>query len=124
MEERIAIGYRPLDRDGDMGGLRGRAQKERRFDVVVVCDGNESGELQSVFNLAAFEIEGAVRRKRRRPITGLVVQLEAEVAAVALAVCEYGTEDLVFASHVSEEIEGFLGQAGVAVKRNTGGEAS
>ena len=108
MKDRVAVWHGPLDGNGDLVGVGG-AQEEGCLDVVVVGDGNESRELQCVFNLAAFEIEGELGRKRRRPITGLVVEFESELPAVALAVREDGTKDLVFAPHVGEKIEGFPG---------------
>ena len=123
MKDRVAIRSCPFDCDWDTVRA-GRAQEQRCLDVVMIGDGDESRELQCVFNLAAFKIESELRRQRRGPIAGLVIEFESEFPAVALAVRKDGTEDLVFASHVSKKIQGFPGQAGVAVKGDAGSEFS
>src|ERR1700733_5303960 len=58
MKGRVHIGYGPLDRNRDGAAAGNRAQQKRRLDVVVIGDRDQSGELQAIFNLAAFEIKG------------------------------------------------------------------
>jgi hypothetical protein len=103
MKHRIEIGHSPLNGDRDLDGGRIRAQEQRSPDVVVIGEGDEGGELEMIFDLAAFEIEGELRRERRSPVTGCVVQFKAvDIAAVALAIGEDGAEQLEPRSHIGE----------------------
>jgi len=125
MKERVPIGHSPLDRDWDLARARNRAQKQRRLNIVVVRDGYQSGELQTIFNLTPFVIEREVRRQGRRPITGLIVQLvPVHIAAIAFAVSEDGAKQPVLGSHVRQEIKALFGHAGMAMQRNPGGKIS
>jgi len=50
-----------------------------------------------------------MRRERRCPITGFVVQLVAvQLAAIAFAIGEDGAKKPVVGSHVGQEIEAFF----------------
>jgi hypothetical protein len=91
----------------------------------VVGDGYERGELELIFDLAAFEIIRKVRWERWRPITGCVIEfITVRVAAVTFPVGEDGSENFVLGPHVCEKIEGFFRHAGVTMQGNARSETS
>lgn len=75
----------------------------------MVGNGNKRRDLQCIFDLATFEIEGEMRRKRWGPVTSLVIEFETEISVVALAVGKDGAEDVIVASPVGKKIELLLG---------------
>ena len=71
-----AEGRGPFHRDRDVAGAGYGAQQLRRFDVVMVGDGDQGGALQSVLNLLALQIKGEAGSERWCPIGPRIVQLE------------------------------------------------
>ena len=106
MKRRVPIGHGPLDGDWRVASASGRAQKKWRLYVVVIRDGDQSRQLEVVFNLPALKVEGHARRQWRRPVTCRVIQINAmNFPAVAFAVGKDGTKDLEFGSQVGEKVE-------------------
>jgi hypothetical protein len=101
------------------------AQKLRRFDVVVVGDGDQRGAVEFALDLAAFQVKGEARRERRRPPGARIVQLHDGVLRVdTFAGAKEASPEAVARDGLHDEIECLSGAVGVAVQRDAGVETA
>ena len=106
MEGGGSVGDGPLERDGDVAGGGERTEEERGLDAVVVGDGDERGGVELVFDLGAFEIEGAAGGEGRGPVAEGVVGGDAGAGvAEALEEAHDGLNGLPVGGELGDEVE-------------------
>ena len=113
-------GHGPLQRDRDVAGGVERAQEHRRFDVVVVRDRDEGGELKLVLDLLLFEIEGKLRGQRRGPVALRILGADAGLLFGAVfGPAHDGQKPRPVLTHLGDEIQRLFRLIGVAVERHS-----